>query len=85
MRFALRNKNKIVNDFGLDYYNLLINSLTRYFKTRIEIPEYNLSGVKGYKFIFVPNIQPNTDCEFEFAIIEKTYDVYKLAYYSAHG
>jgi len=85
MRFALRNKNKIVKSFGLDYYNLLIDSLTQYFKDRTEIPEHTLGSVEKYKFIFVPNIQPNTDSEFEFAIIEKTYDVYKLAYYSAHG
>ena len=85
MRFALRNKNKLIKSFGVDYYNLLIDSLTEYFKNRTEIPEHSLGGVDNYKFIFVPNIQPKTDSEFEFAIISKTYDVYLLAYYSTHG
>lgn len=85
MRFALRNKSKLVKSFGVDYYQLLIDSLTQYFKDRKEIPEHSLGGVDKYKFIFVPNIQPNSDSEFEFAVVEKTYDVYKLAYYSAHG
>lgn len=86
MRYSLRNKDKIVESFGTKYYNLLVRSLDRYFKDRIEIEEHNVPSLSNkYKFIFVPNVQPKTDSDFVFAIIKKTYDVYLVAYYSAQG
>lgn len=84
MRFSLRNQDKIVQSFGQAYLSLLIDSLTDYFKDEKEIIEYPLPGEK-YNCICVPNIQPKTDSEFQFAVISKTFDVYNLAYYSAIG
>jgi hypothetical protein len=83
-RFALRNKDKIVQSFGLDYYNLLIDSLKAYFNTAKEIVEHTHENYT-HKFIYVPNVQPHTDSEFVFIIIRKTYNVYNLAYYSVQG
>lgn len=84
MRFSLRNQNKIVDSFGDRYLSLLIDSLTDYFSKHKEIEERQVEN-NPHKFIFVPNIQPKTDSEFQFVIISKTFDVYNLAYYSAIG
>jgi len=84
MRFALRNKPKLVKAFGEDYYNLIVESLRKYFSDRSTIEKYKIDGV-NYEFINVPNIQHNTDSFFQFAIINNKYDVVMLAYYSAIG
>lgn len=41
MRFALRNKTKLINAFDEDYYNLLIESLKQYFANNRERKESN--------------------------------------------
>lgn len=84
MRFALRNKTKLINAFDEDYYNLLIESLKQYFANNETIHSYSVEGEK-YQFIDIPNVQPQTDSFFQFAIIEKKYDVLTLAYYSCFG
>ena len=70
MRFALRNKTKLINAFDEDYYNLLIESLKQYFANNETIHSYSIEGEKC-QFIDVPN--------------EKKYDVLTLAYYSCFG
>lgn len=84
MRYALRNKKKIVAALGVDYHSLLIKSLDLFFKEDEPIQEHKYEGM-NQKIIHVPNAQPNTDGLFEFAIISKRFDVYHLAYYSAIG
>lgn len=74
MRFALRNKSKLIKAFGEDYYKLLISSLTA----------YTIEGYT-YEFINIPNVQPSADSNFQFAIVGKQYDVLHVAYYSAIG
>jgi hypothetical protein len=83
-RFTLRNKEKIVKAHGYDYYNLLMGSLESYFVKTDEIVEYDYEGLKT-KIIHVPSTFPNSQIDFEFAVISKTFDVYNLAYYSAIG
>jgi hypothetical protein len=83
-RFTLRNKKKIIKAHGLDYCNLLMASLENYFVTTSEITEHDYEGLNT-KIIHVPSTFPNSEIDFEFAVISKTYDVYNLAYYSAIG
>ena len=49
MRFALRNKSKLIKAFGEDYYKLLISSLTAFAKSNREIAAYT---IEGYIVIF---------------------------------
>ena len=80
MRFALRNKSKLIKAFGEDYYKLL----TAFAKSNREIAAYTVEGYT-YEFINIPNVQPNADSNFQFAIVGKMYDVIHVAYYSAIG
>lgn len=84
MRFALRNKTKLIKAFDESYYNLLMESLKQHFKNSEEIQMYSIEGEK-YQIIDVPNIQPNTDNCFQFAVVRVKYDVLTLAYYSCLG
>lgn len=83
-RYSLRNKAKIVAALGLNHYNLLIDSLNKYFKSIEEIPEYDHEGYT-HKFISVPSSYKNSEMEFLFVITGKTYNVYNLAFYSSIG
>ena len=56
MRFALRNKAKLIKSFGEDYYRLLVSSLTDFAKTNREIAAYTIEGYT-YEFINIPNVQ----------------------------
>ena len=60
MRFALRNKSKLIKAFGEDYYKLLISSLTAFAKSNREIAAYTIEGYT-YEFINIPNVQPSAD------------------------
>lgn len=84
MRFALRNKSKLIKAFGEDYYKLLISSLTAFAKSNREIVVYTVEGYT-FEFINIPNIQPNADSNFQFAIVGKRYDVMHVAYYCVIG
>jgi len=83
-RYALRNQKKITNAFGKDYTELLLKSLDFYFANAKYIEEHDYEG-ENYKIIHANNVQPNTDSYFEFYLIEKKFDVYRLAYKSAAG
>lgn len=84
MRFTLRNKEKIIKAHGKDYYDLLTSSLKSYFGKTDTITEYDYARLK-YKIIHVPSIFKNSEIDFEFAVLSKTFNVYNLAYYSAIG
>ncbi len=56
MRFALRNKSKLIKAFGEDYYKLLMSSLTAFAKSNREIAAYTVEGYT-YEFINI-NVQP---------------------------
>ena len=83
-RFTLRNKEKIIKAHGKDYYDLLISSLKAFFEKTDTITEHEYSGLK-HKIIHVPSTFKNSEIDFEFAVISKTFNVYNLAYYSAIG
>ncbi|MBR8535427.1 hypothetical protein KDU71_07630 [Carboxylicivirga sediminis] len=80
-RYALRNQQKIQQAFGVDFLRLLLASLKEHFNSHIEIEEHTYDNEK-FRVIHVPNVQPNTDSFFEFYVIAKKYDVYRLAYKS---
>ena len=52
MRFALRNKTKLIKAFDESYYNLLMESLKQHFKNSEEIQTYSIEGEK-YQIIDV--------------------------------
>lgn len=79
MRFALRNKTKLIQALGESHYHLLMDSLKRFFSANETIQAKEIEGER-HSFIDVPSIQ-DAKC-FRFAIIGKQYDVLKLAYYS---
>jgi hypothetical protein len=81
-RFALRNQKKIAESLGKDYLDLLLRSLKEHFSKTEVIEEHTYETLKQ-KVVHVQSVQKNTDTTFEFVIIGKTYDVYRLAYYSA--
>ena len=51
MRFALRNKSKLIKAFGEDYYKLLISSLTAFAKRNI--PNVQPSADSNFQFAIV--------------------------------
>lgn len=63
MRFALRNKSKLIKAFGEDYYKLLVSSLTSFAKSNREIAAYTVEGYT-YEFISIPNVQPTVATHF---------------------
>lgn len=83
-RYALRNQQKISDTFGKDYTELILKSLDYYFANANQIVMYDYEG-QPYSIIHVDNVQPNTDMFFEFYVLEKKYDVYRLAYKSVCG
>ena len=84
MRFALRNQQKIVKSFGVEYLNLLLGSLEKHFKDNEIIKEETIEGGK-YNVIYVHSVAPNSEIDFQFIIVSKKYYVYLLAYYSSIG
>lgn len=83
-RFAIRNRDKIIDSFGLKFWNTLASSLDRHFAINDKIEEHNYDG-EPYPVIHVDNIQPNTDSFFELYVVRKTYNVYNLAYKGTAG
>lgn len=79
MRFALRNKSKLIKAFGEPFYCELIKCLTNHFKCNAAIERCQIEGL-DYQIINVPS-QQDTDKIFQFVITGQMYDVLKLAYY----
>lgn len=78
MRFALRNKSRIIESFGNDFYENMIISLKSYFENNSEVERHKKDGY-NHDFISVPG----TKCTYQFAIVRQQYDVLTLAYYPA--
>lgn len=78
MRFALRNKSRLIESFGNDLYEDIINSLKSYFENNSEVERPKKDGY-NHDFISVPG----TKCTYQFAIVRQQYDVLTLAYYPA--
>lgn len=78
MRFALRNKKKIIDAFDETYHNRMVASLKAHFIQNETIEEHKNDQDK-YAITIVSDLE-NTDGMFIFYVIRKTYDVYLLAY-----
>ena len=79
MRFALRNKSKLIKAFGEPFYCELIKCLNNHFKCNAAIASSQIEGLK-YQIINV-TCERETDEIFQFVIIGQMYDVLRLAYY----
>lgn len=76
MRYALRNKGRLIESFGCDLCNRLIECLNVYFSINEKIERFNKDGYTQ-DFINVPG----GDCSYCFAIVGEQYDVLTLAYF----
>lgn len=84
MRYALRNQEKIAAAYSPDYLKQhLIASLDRFFATVDEdaLLEYWRINtfVQPYPILRINDVA-DADCMLEFAIIDRQYDVLKLAF-----
>lgn len=80
MRFALRNKDKLVNAFGIEAHQLLLDSLKDYARNHEDVSvSGSLPGERSYQVFLVPSLKGTGD-RFKFAIIKKVYDVYHVAF-----
>jgi hypothetical protein len=78
MRFAIRNKSRLIESFGNDLYEDMIISLKSYFENNSEVETHKKDGY-DHDFISVPGAK----CTCQFAIVRQQYDVLTLAYYPA--
>lgn len=72
MRFALRNKNKIIEKYNEHFYDKLLYYLSIHAQ-EYEYPQRGTGTIKGYEYF-------ETSGE-KFLIIKKVFDVYTVAYY----
>lgn len=77
MRFALRNKTKLIQAFGEDEYNRILSSLKQYAKERDE-PETKL--LDGVQYPILSVCSPG-EAIYLFAVIGSKWDVIHVAYY----
>jgi len=81
MRYTLRNRDKLKKAFGVDFYNVLENSLdwaviaNRHHETEFEQLD---SGHDKFKMIQVKEI--NGDRIFEFYVVSITFDCWVLGF-----
>jgi hypothetical protein len=85
MRYALRNQEKIAAAYSTDYLQQhIIASLYKYFaNTSDEVIEdaleFQTINGKEYQVLQINDIEDER-CMFEFVIIGRKYDVFRLAY-----
>ena len=88
MRYALRNQDKIASVFGEEYLkNHIIESLNCYFSAtdniRIENDisqeRYVIRTGEDYPLLRINDISDH-NCMLEFVVIDKKYDILKLAF-----
>lgn len=80
MRFALRNKTKLVNAFGEAFYNELIASIND-FQSKYTPDFHYWNEAIQKEMLDIPS-KDNPDKTFTFAIVCEMWDVITLAYYS---
>lgn len=79
MRFALRNKTKLIQAFGEDEYNRILSSLKQHALVR-DIPETtSLDSVK-YPIL---NVRSPGEKIYQFAVLGSRWDVIHVAFYGA--
>ena len=77
MRFALRNRSKLIQAFGEDEYNRILSSLKLYALDRYE-PETTLINEVKYPIL---SIRSPGGVTYQFAIVGSKWDVIHVAYY----
>lgn len=77
MRFALRNKSKLIQAFGEDEYNMILSSLKLYAMERDE-PETTFQDGVQYPILSV--CSPG-ETIYQFAVIGSKWDVIHVAFY----
>lgn len=77
MRFALRNKTKLIQAFGEDKYNRILSSLKQYALDRSEPETTNLDGIKYPVF----KVCSSDGTIYQFAVIGSKWDVIHVAFY----
>lgn len=77
MRFALRNKTKLIQAFGEDEYNRILSSLKQYALDRYKPETHSQDGVR-YPILDV--CSPG-EIIYQFAVIGSMWDVIHVAYY----
>lgn len=80
MRYALRNKDKLIHAFDEPFYNLLIASLKAYTYRQEDVKVMIRQG-KSYRMLQVPNLQASKNTIFEFIIVGGKYDVLQVAFF----
>lgn len=80
MRFALRNKTKLINAFGEAYYNELIASINSFQSNYTPDCHYWNEAIQK-EMLDMPS-STHLDKTFSFAIVSEMWDVITLAYYS---
>ena len=79
-QLSLRNKDKLVNAFGIEAHQLLLDSLKDYARNHEDVSvSGSLPGERSYQVFLVPSLKGTGD-RFKFAIIKKVYDVYHVAF-----
>lgn len=81
MRFALRNKKKLIEKLGEGYYNTLVNSLKAHAKANEELITSEYEGLDGKQVVQLPSVADKSKT-LVFVIIRQKYDVYQVAYYT---
>lgn len=85
MRYALRNQEKIASAYGTDYLQQhIIASLYKYFADASEeeieeVLEYQTINGKEYQVLQINDVA-DEDAMFEFVIVGRQYDVFRLAF-----
>lgn len=77
MRFALRNKSKLIQAFGEDEYNRILSSLKQYALDRDD-PETTLHDGVKYPIL---NVCSPGEMIYQFAVLGSKWDVIHVAYY----
>ena len=82
MRCAVRNQHKLIASLGTTLTDLILNSVNEHFRQAQHIIEQTYEG-EPFNVIRVVSINPSEYSAFEFYVIEKKYDMYRLAYKQA--
>lgn len=78
MRFALRNKNKLIQAFGEPFYCELVECLKKHFENDTANDRHRIEGLNKEAIKVTSNTAGKVHI---FAVIGQMYDVVKLAYY----
>ena len=78
MRFALRNKDKLIQAFGEPFYCELVECLKKHFESDTANDRFRIEGLNKEAIKVTSSTAGKVHI---FAVIGQMYDVVKLAYY----